>query len=810
MIDRDLKVVIGALLHDIGKVIYRDGSDGRTHSESGYEFLKKELVFDDKKEILECVRYHHGKALSRASVDDGSLAYVVYIADNIASSVDRREKMEDEKGFELHTPLQPVFNLLNKNNGNFYYSPNHTNVEQDINYPTEDKKSFIKEQYHNIVLNLKDNLKGIDLSDGYINSLLEVMESNLSFVPSSTSAAEVPDISLYDHLKLTAAISNAIVKFLDSENVTDYKEALFKKETEFLEKPAFMIASLDVSGIQKFIYTIQTKNALRTLRARSFYLEITMEHIIDELLLELGMSRCNLLYAGGGHCYLILPNTKETKQIFDSFVEKTNKWFLDKFQTDLFIAGGYCECSAANLKNHPHGSYEQVFHSISEKLSAKKMHRYDAHTIRLLNSKKYDDYTKECSVCKRVAHISEDGLCPVCDSLQKFSANVLNAVFFSVISGENDNGLPLPGGFTLVIDDEDSLRKRKANDDYYVRTYCKNRSYTGKYVATKLWVGSYSTKATFEDFAKSAQGINRVGILRADVDNLGQAFVSGFKNSENEDRYMTISRTATLSRQLSLFFKLHINKVLDNPVFTFDGKPKEQRNITIVYSGGDDVFVVGAWNEVIEFAVDLQESFAKYSEGTLSISAGIGVYEDGYPISVSADEVEDMVDRSKSLAGKNAVTLLEDGLFHIEGNSSGLQDKDAYNKDIARIFHDNDKISDGTYKWNEFKNKVIEEKFSIISSYMESVKNQHGNGLLYRMLELVRDQEKRINFARFVYLLSRLEPDNAADKNQKEMFQCFSANMVKWINNDRDRRHLKTAIELYVYLHRGEDEGEND
>ena len=25
---------------------------------------------------------------------------------------------------------------------------------------------------------------------------------------------------------------------------------------------------------------------------------------------------------------------------------------------------------------------------------------------------------------------------------------------------------------------------------------------------------------------------------------------------------------------------------------------------TIIYSGGDDVFIVGAWNEVIELAVD--------------------------------------------------------------------------------------------------------------------------------------------------------------------------------------------------------------
>ena len=39
--DRQIKLVIGSLLHDIGKVVYRSG-DGRNHSQSGYEYLKTE------------------------------------------------------------------------------------------------------------------------------------------------------------------------------------------------------------------------------------------------------------------------------------------------------------------------------------------------------------------------------------------------------------------------------------------------------------------------------------------------------------------------------------------------------------------------------------------------------------------------------------------------------------------------------------------------------------------------------------------------------------------------------------------------
>ena len=52
--DDQIKLMIGSLLHDIGKVVYRSG-DGRNHSQSGYEYLKNEAHISDD-EILNCVR----------------------------------------------------------------------------------------------------------------------------------------------------------------------------------------------------------------------------------------------------------------------------------------------------------------------------------------------------------------------------------------------------------------------------------------------------------------------------------------------------------------------------------------------------------------------------------------------------------------------------------------------------------------------------------------------------------------------------------------------------------------------------------
>ena len=110
MRERDTKVIIGALVHDIGKPLNRY-NDGRSHSKSGYEFLKDEVGITDK-EILNQIRYHHGRELAGAKIEDDSLAYITYFADNMSAAVDRRDIEDGEKGWDRQAPLGSVFNIL--------------------------------------------------------------------------------------------------------------------------------------------------------------------------------------------------------------------------------------------------------------------------------------------------------------------------------------------------------------------------------------------------------------------------------------------------------------------------------------------------------------------------------------------------------------------------------------------------------------------------------------------------------------------------------------------------------------------------
>ena len=773
MTEAKVKLITGSLLHDIGKVIYRQGTDRRNHSTAGCDYLKDEVGITDRV-VLDCVKYHHAAMLKGAALDDNSLAYIVYLADNIAAFADRRKKAEsDEKGFELAVPLQSI-----------YYQPGDMGDDNGINYPSAEKKKFSEAFYTKIRQRLTDNLKGLQWTEEYINSLMAVMEANLTYIPSSTAKSELADISLYDHVKLTAAIAACIYDYLNEKGLS-YKAALFEHEKLFYDEQAFILYSMDVSGIQNFIYTIASKNALKTLRARSFYLEIMMEHIIDLLLEKAELSRANLIYSGGGHCYILLPNTEKTIAHIQDFQQEMKQWFLENYQTELYVATGYAACTANALRNMPDGSYSEIYRKLSMMISKQKQHRYEAADILWLNGRKMDDYTRECKVCRNIGHVNAEGVCPTCQKISDLSKNILVDNFFGVVrDGAQQRGLPLPGGYSLIAcHDKKDVREKFMSDDALVRIYGKNALYTGKNIATKLWVGDYNTGDTFEQLAESAEGIKRIAVLRADVDNLGQAIVSGF-----DGKVSGLSRTATLSRHLSIFFKYFIRDILKHGEYSLSGETKvHQRNAAIIYSGGDDVFIVGAWNEVIELAVDLRNKFKRYTQGTLRLSAGIGMYGASYPIAVIAGETGAMEDRSKNLPGKDAVTLLEDGESH-------------------EMMADNEEksISDGTYQWDCFEDKVVAEKYRTLAAFFDTTEKR-GRNFLYKILELIRYQERmmkregdKIGFARLVYLLTRLEPTK--DGGEKEAYRHFSKCMYQWIQSPEDCRQLKTAINLYAYM----------
>lgn len=774
MNDRSLRLAAGSLLHDFGKLLCRY-NDGRDHSVSGYDFLKD--LLKGQEDILECIKYHHADMLGGSGAADDALCYITYIADNIAAASDKSSKVSADGGSVRNTASESVFNILNGNNEKMKYCPEVLSGG-GINYPTDSCQDLSEEFYSEIVDRITDMLSGITITDEYINSLLKLLEEYLSFVPSTAQTGELRDISLYDHSKMTAAFALCIEKYLDENNISDYKSELFINADAFYNKKVFCIYSIDISGIQQFIYNISSKRALKALRSRSFYLEILMENAVDELLARLGLCRANVLYTGGGHTYLIIPAADSAIKTADKFETELNSWLLKTYGNALYAAGGYAFCSANDLRNMPEGSYKKIFRSVSESISAKKLHRYKAADIIALNSARTADNTRECSVCHRSDMLTSDNKCIICSGLEELAERIVgNAEFFAVMkSNAIRNSVPLPFGCVLTALTGSEM-KETAMKPEYVRAYSKNKGCTGSDIASDLWVGDYAAEKEFTALAERSAGIKRIAVIRADVDNMGKAFVSGFEKTGG-GKYETISRTAALSRNLSLYFKLHINQLLENGEYRLDrNKTEKKRNAVIVYSGGDDLFIVGSWDDILCFSVDLYRSFARFSQKTLTFSAGIGIYPPKYPISSIAEHTGELEDLSKSYndGSKNAVTLFDES---------------------------------GTYSWDELTDNVLGEKLRTLQDFLDD-NSERGKAVLYKMLELIRDKDEsdRLNIARFAYLLARLRPsDSDADAEAVNKYNRFAKSAYRWIQDREECRRLVTAIHIYVYMHRESEE----
>ncbi len=756
MNEKQIKLVIGSLLHEIGKIA--DTGEGQPGAKA-CAFLKKvNTAFDA--DILNCVRYYTAEELRTADIPENDLAYITSFAAAVAASMDRASA-QDGNAFDPTVPLNSVFNLLNGNHGKAHYAQQFLDPANSVNYPTLDSSDKSEAFFQEIRKRVSSKLGELVLSGEYLSSLLAVLEDSLSFVPAATGKRKLADISMYDYMKMTAAVAECCYAYMEEKGIQNYREFLLSEnEKQLWQQPMFLLYSMDVSGIQSFIYTIGSSGALRGLRSRSFYLEILMEHIIDELLERLSLSRSCVIYTGGGHCYMLLPNTEAVKQMLADQRALVNDWFMEHFDTALYIADGYAPCSAGNLKNDPKGSYSELFHQVSRSISAKKTHRYSARELMFLNHR-HREGKEECCVCRRTAKLNADGRCPICAALEKLSGAILYQDYFMVLrEPEGETVLPLPGNKFLTAGNR-QLLERLMKEGACVRSYTVNAAG----MATRLWVGRYTTGDTFEELAEKAAGIKRLAVLRGDVDNLGHAFVNGFKADE---KYETLSRTAALSRQLSLFFKLHLNSILQNGQSHFLSQGGE-RQLSIVYSGGDDIFLVGAWNDVIDSFIDIRNAFEKFTEGTLTISGGIGIYGASFPINRMALETAELEDYSKELPGKNAITLFDE---------------------------------QGRYSWQQFTDEVLAEKYATIQKYM-SWTEDYGKAFLYHILELMRDGEERFNRARFVYYLSRMEPEGNAEDDRTEArkaYQEFSAKMYQWSMTEEGRRQVVSAIYLYVYM----------
>ncbi|MEL6134835.1 MAG: hypothetical protein AAFR59_15855, partial [Bacteroidota bacterium] len=240
--------------------------------------------------------------------------------------------------------------------------------------------------------------------------------------------------------------------------------------------------------------------------------------------------------------------------------------------------------------------------------------------------------------------------------------------------------------------------------------------------------------------AKARTGTDKLGILKMDIDNLGDLF----QNRLQDDK-RSIVHTAAISRSLKWFFEGYMNDLLDKPLyqnlaFQFDHGvenhlqayheelvkyPNEtfRDNLYVIFSGGDDFFLVGAWDIVMVFAWIVRQSFKEFTASTATLSAGFVMVDPKFPVNRFADLVNEAEGDAKKYTASFADVYKE---FNAKGEAKHPV------KDRISVF-------DTVLSWADY-----EEAMRLGTILFHLITKEHkpeGRALIHKIKKYMKDFE---------------------------------------------------------------------
>ncbi|MGG3007391.1 type III-A CRISPR-associated protein Cas10/Csm1 [Geobacillus stearothermophilus] len=433
----------------------------------------------------------------------------------------------------------------------------------------------------------------------------------------------------------------------------------------------------DVSGIQAYLFDIAHIGAgkvAKRLRARSFALSLIAESAAHHLLLKEKLSIHNLILSAGGLFYAIIPANSSTKE----WKQTTNKFLYNRYHGAVTLYTGEKEISITALVKQ----FSKEIRDIYEQIQKDKANPFAEIllTNETWNTKKFIHNSfgnkSPCDSCRKFPKVNNnDEFCEFCSLDEKIGKTLPKTnylVFEQGRSEESDNCIPVgPNLYVRLCERQDEVGTRP----YFVQIWNKSKHEEIRIPYKRKWVTNYIPLATnevckilnekitdqsdvlvegqpltFAHMAQLSKGKKLIGYFKADIDYLGMIFSIGFFRSDNPLSH-TIFHTTLLSKMLERFFAGGVNEWLRTRyTFTYT-----------VFSGGDDLFLIGPWSEIIEAAKEIEQYFRSYVglNKEITLSASISILKANTPIPHAAKIAEEGLENAKETA--NRFRLTEDG-----------------------------------------------------------------------------------------------------------------------------------------------------
>jgi CRISPR-associated protein Csm1 len=534
-----------------------------------------------------------------------------------------------------------------------------------------------------------------------------------SMIPAARVGDVIHDISLYDHSRTTAALAAALYRFhaatgsLDEEHIKKAdKEKLLLVSGDFYGIQDFIFSS--GGETQKF--------RSKLLRGRSFAVSLLSELAADLVCRTLDLPFLSVVMNAAGKFHLIAPNLPEAITAIRKAETSINDWLFastygqSNFGISVTAAtpNDFHSGAFADLWVHHQRNIEK------RKAGKIDLNRHGGAVEDYLDSF-VNDKTKVarplCSLCGKrpSSNTAENDLvfkpdssssCEMCRDHVFLGKNLVKTSLVAVFRADSDGSSlkddnhlllsifgkyqigfftnnflekqaesgdllklwqvkvnedgSLPVGVTSkLINGHLPLYQEKDNRDECLLESARTEKKTLDFIeqmknGVPKTFSHIAIKARHQDENGKCRGVEALGVMKADVDNLGMLFGCGLPRERS-----TISRLATLSRQLNNFFVLYLPHLLATEEQFYD--------TYTVFAGGDDLFLIGPWNKMAALASHLSQRFAAYVCGNeeITFSAGISVHKPHVPVEKMAEAAEEALSSAKT-AGRNRITMFEE------------------------------------------------------------------------------------------------------------------------------------------------------
>lgn len=648
-------------------------------------------------------------------------------------------------------------------------------------FPVKENYKFaeIEEKYKNIynelisdivcVLNNAEKDKSILMTSAALDSIFFKYLSNIP----AFYTGDNDDISLYEYAKVVSAFSSAGYMQKDSLN------------------GKFALIRGDFFSIQSFIFNkdAASKNPANSLRGKSFYVSLMSDIASLNVLETLNLPYFNLMMNAAGQFVILSDYNDEISQKLLALKNEMEIWLYNKYYASVSMGLSVLACSIDDFNS-------SKFNLLLLKLLGEK-EKSKATRFNLTEDKPYifadyyKHFTENSSKCEYCGIMpKKDNKFSACDNCLlylQYGQNLRTSKYLYIIKNKNgeffnkysisfDENKKADAFVRMHIDMQD-----KADKSYNYQDVIHYRSYVA---VDNDVIRSFADIAAY---SIDKSGANILAVLKADVDNLGLIFACGLSEKDSNGKVtrgrLTFSRTNMLSRLIHNFFSYHLYMIMQ----------EKKLNIYTVFAGGDDLFLVGRYDEVIKTAKILYDEFERFTNKNkeITISCGIGFYNDSLPVWFMAEDAESRLEKAKHYRAKGQEASI------IKGNISLLY---------------------GEYKYATFLKEyaVFQEKIKYYDKHIDV-----SHGLLYKLMnycdmKIEYEKEQKDNMgninlnnllwrSHFHYVLGKLSVKNIPKGvNAKEFAGSLKKEIILYFTDfiEVNAVLLKTLIALHLYNER--------